>query len=188
MKGTRGDECILVVFHYVWQKICCNHCRQQPAPVSFDRRVESSKSCVNALLRKERTILLASVLGRKPWERIAHFQEGRWATLLQHVTRPIGTNQPRDDTEDLKLSAARQALTASSLAPGTPQHLSRTTRPCQTTASTPAATRPPHSQLPPTRASDPLHTDLHHQLVPSQKRGSPRPFRPHRRNLTARPR
>ena len=66
MKGTRGDEFILVVFHYVWQKICCNHCRQQPAPVSFDRRVESSKSCVNALLRKERTILLASVLGRKP--------------------------------------------------------------------------------------------------------------------------
>ena len=55
---------------------------------------------------------------------------------------------------------------------GHPQHFSRTTRPCQTTAPTLPATRPPHSQLPPTRASYPLHTDLHHQLVPSQKRGA----------------
>ena len=53
--------------HYIWQKICCNHCCQQPAFLSFDRRVEPSKSCVlKCLVRKERAILLASVLSRKP--------------------------------------------------------------------------------------------------------------------------
>ena len=133
-------------------------------------------------------------LPKNEWrERIAHFQEGRWATLLQHVTRPTGTNQPRDDTEDLnrrahrardlihhgELSAARQALTASSLAPGAPSTLRDPARRPPQPYQPLDHTRLPHSQLPPTRASYPLHTDLH--------RG-PRPFRPHRRNLTARPR
>ena len=104
-------------------------------------------------------------LPKDEWrERIAHFQEGRWATLLQHVTRPTGTNQPRDDTEDLnrrahrarhlihhgELSAARQALTASSLAPGTPSTLAELRDP---------ARRPPQPYQP----LDPLIANYHPQ-------------------------
>ena len=104
-------------------------------------------------------------LPKDEWrERIAHFQEGRWATLLQHVTRPPGTNQPRDDTEDLnrrahrarhlihhgELSAARQALTASSLAPGTPSTLAELRDP---------ARRPPQPYQP----LDPLIANYHPQ-------------------------
>ena len=66
-KKAGGFRRILVVFHLKNQKTCCNHCCQQLAPVGLDINFGSSKSCVlKGLVPKERAIVLANVLGRKP--------------------------------------------------------------------------------------------------------------------------